>query len=298
MSEQPSNLEKVRRAIDEIDESIHDAVMRRAVLIDDVVAAKRAAGGGLVPMRPGREAAVLRRLLDRHRGTLPPAVIARIWRELINAVTALQGPFAVAVCAPEKSVGYWDLARNHFGSSTPMTLHVSPTVVLRAISENKGVLGLLPLPQDREDNPWWPSLATEMGGEQRPRIIWRLPFFGSPAGRFETLGALVVSHTPPEPTGDDVSVLMIRTTADVSRARLLDVIASLDLKARVRATREDEGTDSRLHLLEIFDYLPEDDPRLAVLAEKIGEEFQESIVLGAYPTPMAGADGDNDPASE
>ena len=151
MTIKDTELDALRREIDEIDARILEAIVARTAVVRRVGEAK---GGGPI-LRPGREAKVMRALLAGPDTGLPQPVVGRIWRELIAAYCRLQGKLEVAVCAPEKSVGYWDLARDHFGSATRMSLHKSPTVVLRAVSEGDATVGILPLPQDGEADPWW-----------------------------------------------------------------------------------------------------------------------------------------------
>ncbi len=286
MSADDSSLDDLRREIDEIDALLHDGIMRRAGLMERVVAAKRSGEAPPTTMRPGRETQILRRLAARHEGGLPPAVVLRIWREIINAATALQGPFSVAVCAPSNSVGYWDLARNHFGASTTMTLHVSPTVVMRRVVERPGTVGILPEPQDAEKEPWWLALVNDAPETSVPRIIWRLPFFAAPMGRFEQLTAYAVACLPPEPSGDDVTILALDTEADISRGRLIKNLAQVGLSARILMTHEVAAHQRRVHLVHVDDFVREDDTRLAAMVEDMGESLFRSLVLGAYPIPL------------
>ncbi|MBT4740587.1 MAG: chorismate mutase, partial [Rhodospirillaceae bacterium] len=106
MSTDSNNLDDLRAEIDTIDESLHDLIMRRAEVVARVKDAKQDAGGGI--FRPGREAEVLRRLVGRHNGALPSAVIVRIWRELISAFVSMQGDFKIAVWDAEDPA-YWDI---------------------------------------------------------------------------------------------------------------------------------------------------------------------------------------------
>jgi len=89
------NLDDLRGEIDEIDTALHDLIMRRAAIVENIAAAKgeQTASG----MRPAREAEILRRLVARHSGPFPRASLVRIWREIISAVTAMQGPYSVAL---------------------------------------------------------------------------------------------------------------------------------------------------------------------------------------------------------
>ncbi|MDP6345859.1 MAG: chorismate mutase [Alphaproteobacteria bacterium] len=286
MPQDTSDLNDLRRQIDEIDASLHDAIVQRIALIDRIAAAKGQTGGDTTAMRPNREAEVVRGLASRHHGPLQTAALVRVWRELINAATAMQGPLTVAVCAPERSVGYWDLARNHFGSGVPMTLHTSPSDVLRTIDEAPGAIGLLPMPQEGEAAPWWPALASQPAGTAGAKVVWRLPFFASPTGRFENLEALAVAKLAPEASGQDRSLLVVETDLDVSRARVVQVLGERGLTARPLATHEADG-ERRAQLLEVDGLIDIDGPAVAGFAEAMGEALLRVSFLGAYPVALA-----------
>ena len=93
--------------------------------------------------------------------------------QLMSAFASMQGPFVVAVWDTGE-VGCWDVARDHFGTETTMTRHRSAGAVLHAISEGSATIGVLPLPQDGEADPWWPGLA--VGQDDRLQICARVPF--------------------------------------------------------------------------------------------------------------------------
>ena len=285
MNEDVSSLEDLRRRIDAIDEALHDQMMRRAALMQAVADVKGVAdaGAGAV-LRPGREATVLRRLVRRHAGGLPVAVVARIWRELMSSAAALQAPLRVAVCAPSHSVAYFDLARSHFGSATPMTLHRSPSVVLRAILEIPGTIGLLPLPQEGEADPWWPALVIEEQTGATPRVVWRLPFFEAPGARFENLAALAVAVALPEETEADFTLVALETKQTVSRARLRELLRTHGFGERILAAHQETG--HRLTLLELDGFVRRDDARLKAVLQGLGEELYRVSVLGSYPVPI------------
>ena len=285
-SEQPS-LENLRQLIDAIDAELHEKIVERIALIDQVAKVKRAMDGNIHFIRPNREASMLRVLADRHKGQLQVASVIRIWRELINGAAALQSPFSVAVCAPERSVGYWDMARNHFGSSVPMTLHTSPSVVLRMVDDGLGAIGLLPLPQNGEKEPWWPALASQTENQTGPRVIWRLPFFASPTGRFEQLEALVVAKLTPEPSGQDVTLMAIETDQDVSQARIVEQLGQCDFAPQPLAVQELTQTGQRLLLSELVGFVAADDGRLQAFRENLGDDLSRVAILGVYPKSLA-----------
>jgi chorismate mutase len=77
MTSDSPTLSDLRREIDQIDEALHDLLMKRAAVVDGVRAAKRQDGGGA--FRPAREAQVLRGLVRRHHGSLPRGLVVRQW---------------------------------------------------------------------------------------------------------------------------------------------------------------------------------------------------------------------------
>ena len=70
-------IDKLRRSIDVIDDEMHDLLMRRVKIVEKIGALKDSAPGALF-IRPEREAKILRRLVSRHKGSFPAAVVARM----------------------------------------------------------------------------------------------------------------------------------------------------------------------------------------------------------------------------
>src|SRR5713101_5897689 len=72
MSDIPSDLEQLRRRIDEIDDRLQDLLVERINIVSRVAAHKRG-GDGLAAHQPAREAEIIRRLISRNHGPFPPA---------------------------------------------------------------------------------------------------------------------------------------------------------------------------------------------------------------------------------
>ena len=140
MPPNPSDLAELRRHLDEIDDKLHDLLIERAEIVSVVAASKKE--GNLAAFQPGREAQIIRRLVDRHHGEFPIPTLVRMWREMLAATVRLQSPFAVAVYAPIESQGFWDLARDHYGSHTPMSAYRSIGQVIRAVTEGQASVGV------------------------------------------------------------------------------------------------------------------------------------------------------------
>ena len=65
---------------------------------EDTGSAKRQAGDDAgSPMRPGREAIILRRLDGLRRGHLPQALMVRLWRSIMSAATSVQARTTVHI---------------------------------------------------------------------------------------------------------------------------------------------------------------------------------------------------------
>jgi chorismate mutase-like protein len=279
-SDQPS-LDDLRRQIDEIDAAVHDLLMRRTEVAQRIGAVK---GEDSIYMRPGREAVVLRRLIARHHGDLPRALIVRIWREIFAAVTALQGPLAVAVHAPEGSFGYRNLARDHYGWRTPITAYRSAAQVLEAVSDGRATVGVLPVPVEDGVDPWWRNLARD--GEAVPRIVARLPFAVVASTSADRAEALAISLAVTEETGDDRSFLVIESGELVSLSHFRKLLGEADLEALDVQGSGEEG-DRSLKLVEVEGFVSEDDPRLARLMELDEGTLSHVWPIGGFAVPLS-----------
>jgi len=279
------SLEDLRREIDKIDDAIHDLIMRRAALLSEVAAAKGVPKGAAgAYLRPGREAIVLRRLLARHRGPFPKPALVRLWREIIAAPLAVQGAFSVAVFAPKEEPGYWDLARDHYGTSAAFSAHSTPAQVIRALGEGSAVLGVLPAIRDEDPDPWWRHLARK--GERVPFVVARLPMAPSGNARGAGLAALVVGPIMAEPTGRDRSYVVFEVGEELSRARLRAELDKAGLEPRLLAPWTEGEDGRRLILVELDGFVAEDDARLAAFGSAMAGRIPHLFCIGGYALPF------------
>ena len=261
-------LQALRAEIDALDDAMHDLLMRRAAVVARM-AASRAKNGAGSPLRPGREAAVLRRLLARHSGALSGGAVVRIWRHIFMAHTAIQGAFTAAVAASGEAAPTLALAREHFGTATPLTQFASPAQALAALSAGKASVAVLPAPTGEGEGAWWQSL-------EAPRlcIVARLPFLAD-ATRADA--ALVVAPVPPDASGDDRSFVRLEAAADAPREGFVRMLSDAGLTGRILSLARQGGRS--LALAEIDAFIAAGDPRLAGL---------NAVLLGAYAVPVAG----------
>jgi chorismate mutase len=267
-------LPALRAELDRIDDTVHDLLMQRAEIVELV-----ARSGKPAAFRPGREASILRRLLGRHRGALPPVSVVRIWRELLAGTTSMQGGFSLAVCDADHGAPLTQLAREHFGALTPLRTYGSAGQALADVSQGMASVAVLPYPSDTDN--WWVALLHH---EPRLHVVGRLPFWkprpdGSPAAQ-----ALVVAAAAPDASGEDQSFLGLECDSDVSRARLSSELSAAGLKPETMVLVRQQGSPIANVLVEVEGYLSDDDGRLSHL----GSVLRQPIVLGSYAAPVAG----------
>ncbi len=276
MTSPDKSLEDLRREIDALDDQIHDALMARAQIADAVRTAK---GGTASIFRPGREAAVLRRLVDRHHGHLPALVIVRIWREIMTGLSRLQGPFTVAVTAGAAGGAAVELARDHFGTLTAILSAASTAQALSALAENRAQIALVPIAEDVPDESWWRSFGA--GPVPQLNVLARVPFTAD----LRTGAALLIGRQSFDVSGQDHGFIVVETLVEVSQARLRTGLEKAGLRVLgFPAAIDDPGAGS-LQLAELVEYVASGDARLAQAEQIIGEGTRLRSI-GGYATPL------------
>ncbi len=282
------DLAALRAELDQLDDAVHDLLMRRAAVVAHVAATKPPGTSGL---RPGREAAMLRRLLNRHAGPLPAQGIIRIWRELLAATTAMQGPFAVAVCDPRPGAAFTQAAREQFGALTPLRAHGSAAQAIADLSAGRAALAVLPLPSEAEParDAWWTALLHK--DNPRLHVVARLPFWTRRPEGAADAPAFVLAAVPPDASGGDRSLIGLELERGVSRARLAAALTAAGFALETAGAlpggvilRREPDADAQV-LAEVGGFVTQDDPRLA----RLSAALRPPVVLGAYAIPIDGA---------
>jgi chorismate mutase/prephenate dehydratase len=275
-----NDLAALRAELDRIDDLLHDRLMERATVVERVALAGKPGA-----FRPGREAAIIRRLLARHRGKLPAQTIVRMWREMLAGTTAMQGRFMVAVCEGDAAAGFTQAAREHFGALAPLRVHRSPAQAMAEVSSGAASVAVLPMPSETETprDAWWTALLQK--DEPRIHVVARLPFWKPRADGAPTVQALVIAALAPDASGNDRSLLGLEFNLDVSRARLTQGLIAADLAPAGLILRRDPGASVAHALVEVEGHLSDGSPRLAAL----GGLLRPPVVLGAYAVPLDGA---------
>ncbi len=286
MTTDKDELRALRQEIDVIDDSIHDLIMERTRVVERVRIAKR---GDKIKIRPAREAEILYRLMARHQGLFPKQELARIWRELIVATLRFEGPFSVAVAAPEDEAGYWDLARDQFGTFTPMTRHVSSRSVDEAVRNQDAAVGILPMPRPDDEQRWWPLIVSET--PDTPRVIARLPFIPQDPGQGPGIEALVICNVGQEETGRDHSFMAVEAEEDSGFGVIESALDQAGLTAVFHQLWHDPNRPAAwIYLVEISTFVDVEGRRMQRLMDGLGQRVKRVVHLGGYATPLDAAD--------
>jgi chorismate mutase/prephenate dehydratase len=300
MASVEEKLAALRQEIDTVDHQLHDLLMRRcelAVKVGEVKAERQPVGNnaaeGAKFIRPAREALILRRLVGRHTGKLPKAVIVRLWRELISALLQVEGPFAVAVFSPDSEPGFWDIARDHYGSRVAVTGYDRVGLVLGAVQDGNATVGVVPLPREDDSDPWWRYLIAAGA----PHVMGRLPFGDGGNQRGNRVEALVIGRAMNEPTGRDRSLLVVEPSREISRSALRGALTKAGLVPTFFAAWHSPHLGADLHLVEVEGFFSPgplaikdtegNDTALVALGR--GQlEGTHLTIIGSYAVPFTG----------
>jgi len=137
-------LERLRGAIDRIDDEILEALNRRASLARQIGTLKVGQA-----YRPEREAQVLRRIKEKNPGPLAAEAVALLFREIMSACLALERPITVAYLGPRGTFSE-RAALKHFGVAADARATPSIDEVFRAVESATADFGVIPVENSTE----------------------------------------------------------------------------------------------------------------------------------------------------
>lgn len=237
------SLEEVRWRLDAIDTELLKLLDERASLAGAVAAAKRASGDTGFGLRPGREAHIVRKLLQTPRKGASDALVIRIWREIMADNLARQGPYHLGVFGGRDTARAVELTRLRFGAAPRLSVVPSAQDALTIARSPWGV-AVLPL---ASDTPWWGRLLAE----PKLKVFAALPCLAS----WGPQAALAVAEVEVEPTGGDQTFWV--TDSAKSAAAIVEALSQTDVAAELIA--EAGG----LKLFSLSGFFQADDARLA-----------------------------------
>lgn len=198
MNDFTTQLTRCRASIDAIDRELLDCLRRRASVVAQVGRLKASHGVTGSYIRPGREAMMLRALLEAAgEDSLPKTSIAAIWRIIIGASTALESPLSTLTFDHDGDGTH--AAAQYFGPQIPHH-SLSEDAFFGALEADAHAIAVVPYELHAR---WWQRMPDAM------RVFACLPFVGSEPTH------LALGLVTPEATGDDISLFYDRTTRHV-----------------------------------------------------------------------------------
>lgn len=249
MNRTAPTLEELRRAIDDVDNSLLELLLRRSELVAEVGRGK--SGTGAPIYRPAREAQILRRLLAKLADSGEKDRVARIWRTLMAASYERQGGLRL-VADPRVE---WQAIGHFCPKVRPAT--DDPKAALARVRAGAADIAIVHTPTPFSPAPWLEELVAARKAGEAFFVLGRIPFFVM-AG-FDEPEALVVGRGHADPSGDDVTLVAAPVSAapqGSTRVWFGEMAGGLSLFAHA-------------------EYVKPDDPRLAA-----------AVWLGAYPRPL------------
>jgi chorismate mutase / prephenate dehydratase len=195
------SLEQIRKEIDHIDQAMLELLDRRFAAIEAIKAIKKHdIAKASSPLRPAREAKILRRLIGLRRGPAPAQLMVRLWRSIISTATHAQANITVHISV-ETAADHRlrDLIRDHFA---PLAVRAQGDVrdVVGKVEANALDIGVV------EAAAQW--VEPLLKGDT-VKVMGVLPVIGR---REQRPDLLILGRATVEPSGDDETLLAIRST--------------------------------------------------------------------------------------
>jgi len=277
-----------RQKIDAIDDKIIALLLERTGVVGQVGEYKRRTAPGRCPVRPGREAEMVRRVMATFESSpaspkFPPAAAAAIWRTLIGASTSVESQLIISVFTPERDNDLFWMAREYFGPFVQVVKQPYVKRVIGDVMDNKAAVGIVPMLRSSDTTYWWTNLTQQ--NNDTPKVFARVPFlnYGTP-GR-DAPSALAIARITPEDSGDDCSLMVLEVDHNVSQNKLQTAFAN----AKLEASWINIATltpSARHHLIELKGFVTQDSEPVQALLSTLGNSIFNVCFLGSYAVPI------------
>ena len=202
-----AELDKLRAEIDRLDQELVERIHARSKVAMEVGEVKKRYSDNPVFLRPGREASMLRRAAEKHGDhPFPASSLLRIWREIIPAVTSLEGDLSLAIEDDAGAVAR-EHAQVHYAVSLDREHFADRDTVADAVLSGKPTLGIIRA--DINDPAWWHRVTTPNSDGRRLHVILQLPFIDGPVGGIPRDKAWVLAAFAPEASGEDITRVLV-----------------------------------------------------------------------------------------
>jgi chorismate mutase len=280
-------LQPIRQKIDRLDSKLLALLKERSLLVAEVGVLKKKLHPTACFIRPAREAEMIRNMAESTAAEalpFPAPHLLSIWRLLIAGSTHIEQSLPASVWVTDKNRDFFWMAREYFGP-VKVVEHLYVGRVLSDVMEGKSKIGFLPLPTGvtgtENHGTWWTALANRRKGW--PRVFAIAPFVKDRS----LPQAMLVGDVMVEPTGDDVTLVVVETRDNLSRTKLLSAFREQSIKVKWLAeapSGQEKGIQA--HLFECDGYYPDDHPVFSALKGLDLLKIVDAIPIGSYARPI------------
>jgi chorismate mutase/prephenate dehydratase len=144
-----SDLESIRKRINEVDEQLQALINERARFAQQVGVAKGELASAVDYYRPEREAEVLRGIVERNEGPLRDEEMLRLFREIMSACLAQQEPLKIGFLGPEGTFTQTAVLK-HFGPSVRALPFHTIDEIFQEVESGVADFGVVPIENSTE----------------------------------------------------------------------------------------------------------------------------------------------------
>ena len=217
-----------RDKIDAIDTKIHNLLMDRALLVQNIQKAKEAQGPIVNAMHADRELEMFARFNKNHDGCLPIASLQRMFREMIATFSHLQCPFKVYVLKGEPLQR--DVARYFYGTVIEVLECDNIEQMVKKILSPTSDIALLP--SDGASLGVFNQILKATFGksfEDKCHIFAHLPFWqDAESYGLDLPDMFVLGHAPMKITGNDFTMFSVKTSYKTANGLLRETDYLID----------------------------------------------------------------------
>ncbi len=279
-------LAELRQKIDAIDDAIIALLAERTQIVEEVGKLKSAHSINSSFIRPGREATMLRRLMERISQPFPKMAVAALWRIIIGASLNIEQKLQVSVHVHDGDVTPYWYSREYFGAFTSLITHHTSAQVMSDLAQDKANVGVLFLPQGTETDSWWCNINPE---RHKLHVFAHIPFVQhhSEWHLSDSPRLVALAKVEPEETGDDRTLVVLKVSATLSQAKIMQHLATDALEAvcLASANPHDIASSRKYYLLEVKGFLLKKQVLLEAWIRSIDKTASVTL-LGSYATPV------------
>ena len=273
-----------RKQIDDIDDQLIALLKERIGIVGRVGEYKQRTTPGRCPIRPAREAEMVRRIVKEfEHSQFIPAAAAAIWRMIIGASTSVESDLILSVFIPERDNDYYWIAREYFGPFVPIFKQPHIKRVIGDVMDNKASVGIVPMLRSSDDTFWWTNLVQQ--GNDIPKIFACIPFINTDIPGKDAPSALAIARIEPEESGDDCSLIVLEADHNISQNKLQAAFANAELDT----TWINIATltpSIRHHLVEVKGFVTLAHPTIKAIISALGSSLYNVTFIGAYAVPL------------